>query len=54
MKWTDTNFRTPRTGERLLRVKFRNGQESRWEYVARQLRFSDTGHDFDIVAVSRA
>lgn len=52
--WRETHFRTPRTGEKPLRVKFRNGMESRFEYVARQLRFSDTGHEFDIVAVRRA
>jgi len=51
---TPTNFRKPKTGERLLRVKFRNGLESRWTYRADQLVWKDRGWDFDIVAVERA
>lgn len=46
-----TNFRKPRT-DRLLRVTFRNGVVSRWEYQAGQLRWDDSGHPFDIVAVA--
>lgn len=45
-----TDFRKPRTN-RLLRVKFRNGEVSRHEYQAAQLRWSDTGSPWDIVAV---
>jgi hypothetical protein len=48
---TPTNFRTPRT-DRLLRVTFRNGEVSRHEYVVSQLRWSDTGHDYDITHVA--
>jgi hypothetical protein len=47
---TPTNFRKPRTGERKLRVRFRNGQVSRWTYRADQMRWTDTGDDYDIVA----
>lgn len=45
-----TNFRKPRT-ERLLRVRFRNGETSRWQYTAAQLRWTDSGSPFDIIAV---
>lgn len=45
-----TNFRKPRTN-RLLRVQFRNGHVSRIEYTADQLRWTDTGSDWDIVGV---
>ena len=51
---TPTQFRRPRTGDKPLRVQFRNGQLSKREYTAAQLRWTDTGHDFDIVAVERA
>lgn len=54
MNWIETHFRKPRTGEHKLRVRFRNGMESKHEYTAAQLRWSDTGHDFDVVAVTRA
>ncbi len=54
MTWHDTHFRKPRTGERLLKVMFRNGQESRHEYVAAQLRWTDSGSDWDILKVARA
>lgn len=45
-----TNFRKPRTN-RLLRVRFRNGEVSRHEYLASQIRWSDTGSAWDVVAV---
>lgn len=51
---TPTKFRQPRTGDRLLRVQFRNGLVSRWTYTAKQLRWSETGGDFDIIGVERA
>jgi hypothetical protein len=51
---TPTNGRKPRTGEMLLRVQFRNGQESRHEYTAAQLRWSDTGDDWDVIAVEKS
>lgn len=50
---TRTNFRKPKTGERLLRVRFRNGMVSRFEYVAAALRWTDTGSDWDILEVER-
>jgi hypothetical protein len=51
---TPTHFRKPRTGERMLRVQFRNGLVSRHTYTADQLCWQDRGWDFDIVAVERA
>jgi hypothetical protein len=46
-----TNFRKPRTGEHKLRVQYRCGWISKWDYTADKLRWTDTNHDFDIVAV---
>lgn len=51
---TPTNGRMPRTGEKDLRVMFRNGSVSKHTYRAAQLRWTVTGGDFDIVAVERA
>ena len=51
---TPTNGRKPRTGEKLLRVQFRNGLVSRHTYTAAQLRWTDTGDDWDVIAVGRA
>lgn len=48
-----TRGRTPRTEERKLWVQFRNGRVSRFEYTARQLRWSQTGDDWDVIAVER-
>jgi hypothetical protein len=45
-----TAFRRPRT-DRLLRVQFRNGEVSRHEYLARQLRWTDSGSPWDVIAV---
>ena len=49
-----TNFRKPRTGDKKLRVQWRNGQTSIHTYTAAQLRWSDSGHEFDVVAVEYA
>lgn len=51
---TPTNGRKPRTGEMKLRVKYRNGWVSKWEFVASQLRWTDTGDDWDVIEVERA
>lgn len=51
---TPTNGRKPRTGERQLRVRFRNGQLSFHTYTASQLRWTNTGSDWDIIEVGRA
>jgi hypothetical protein len=51
---TPTKWRRPRTGDSLLRVQFRNGRLSIHAYQARQLRWSNTGDEWDIVAVERA
>jgi hypothetical protein len=50
---TPTKFRKPRT-DAALRVQFRNGLVSRFEYTAAQLRWTDTGSPFDVVACERA
>lgn len=53
--FTLTNGRKPRTGEKKLRVQFRGGWiDERNEYVAGQLRWTETGSDWDIVAVKKA
>lgn len=46
--------RKPRTGEAKLRVTFRNGLVSKWEYPAAALRWTHSGCDWDVVAVERA
>jgi hypothetical protein len=48
-----TDFRRPRT-DRLLRVMFRNGEVSRQEYTAAQLRWTNTGSDWDVMAAEYA
>jgi hypothetical protein len=50
---TPTKGRKPRTGDKLLRVQFRNGQVSRHEYTAAQLRWTETGDGWDVVGVRR-
>jgi hypothetical protein len=35
-------------------VRFRNGVESRHSYVAAQLRWNDSGSDWDVIEVARA
>lgn len=53
--FTLTKGRTPRTGEKPLRVQFRNGYvDTKHTYTAKQLRWNDTGHGWDVVAVRRA
>ena len=50
-----TKGRTPRTGEAPLRVQFRNGYiDDKHAYTAKQLRWTDTGDSWDVVAVKRA
>jgi hypothetical protein len=53
--WVETHGRKPRTGERPLLVRYRNGLESKHTYTVRQIaRWSHTGDDWDIMAVARA
>jgi hypothetical protein len=54
MTWVETNFRKPRTGDKPLRVMWRNGEESKHSYTADQLVWKDRGWDFDILKVRRA
>lgn len=54
MTWTATNGRKPRTGDKALWIKFRNGQESKRPYVAAQLVWADRGWDYDVTHVRRA
>jgi hypothetical protein len=49
-----TKGRTPRTGGQKLFVQFRNGWVDKHEYTVEQLRWTDTGHAWDVVAVCRA
>lgn len=50
-----TRGQTPLTGEAKLRVQFRCGFiDRKHEYSAGQLRWDDTGDDWDVVAVQRA
>ena len=52
MTWTpNTGFR-PDTGDKKLRVKFRNGQVSKHTYSAKQLNWQDRGEPFDIIELS--
>lgn len=53
MKWVETKGRVPRTGDKPLRVKYRNGLESKESYTARQLRWTQVGDDWDVIAVCR-
>lgn len=53
MKWTPSQFRKPRTGDKPLMVEFRNGVIG-GPYTSSQIRWSDSGHDFDVVKVARA
>ncbi len=53
--FTLTKGRTPRTGEKPLRVQFANSYvDEKWTYRAAQLRWDHTGSDWDIIAVKRA
>lgn len=45
-----TNFKEPKT-EKELRVKYRNGQIDDRPRTASQMRWDDTGSDWDIVEV---
>lgn len=50
-----TNGRKPRTGEARLIVQFRGGYiDEKHTYKADDLRWTDTGDSFDIIAVKRA
>jgi hypothetical protein len=51
---TPTNGRKPRTGDKLLRVQFRNERVSIHTYTAAQLRWTNSGDDWDVIAVERA
>jgi len=44
-----TGGRKPRTGDRELRVKYRNGLVDNFPRKASQMRWTDTGYDWDIV-----
>lgn len=52
--FTETKGRIPKTGDAALTVMFRCGYiDYRNTYVAKQLRWSDTGGKWDVVAVKR-
>jgi len=48
-KWHPTQWKPPRTGEKQLRVIFRNGEVSKHTYSAKQLNWQDRGEPFDII-----
>jgi hypothetical protein len=53
--FTPTKGRKPRTGEKRLIVQFRCGMiDEKHEYTAAQIRWSDTGDSFDVIAVKLA
>jgi hypothetical protein len=54
MKWVETQGKRPRTADRLLHVRFRNGEVSKQPYRADQMRWSQSGDPWDVVAVARA
>jgi hypothetical protein len=55
MKWVETNGRKPRSGDKPLLIKFRNGLESKVAYRADQIaRWWHDGSDWDVIAVRRA
>lgn len=45
-EWQPTNWRPPTADK--VRVKFRNGDESKWEYAPKQLDWRDRGEPFDV------
>lgn len=45
---TPTNWKPPRTGDKHLRVRWREGTTSKWTYTAKQLNWSDRGDPLDI------
>lgn len=53
MTWHPTNHRPPRTGDKPLRVMFRNGIVSKEALPASKWNWSDRDYDWDIVAVRR-
>lgn len=53
LRWHDTNGKRPRTGDKLLHVRFRNGLESKQPYRADQMKFAQVGSDWDVMAVAR-
>jgi hypothetical protein len=54
MKWIETQGKRPRTGDKPLHIKFRNGLESKVTYTAGQLRFTQVGDPWDVTHVARA
>jgi hypothetical protein len=54
MKWVATEGRKPRTGDKLLHLKFRNGLESKQPYqVDKIARWTHVGDPWDVIAVAR-
>lgn len=54
MNWIESHGHRPNTRDRLLNLKFRNGEQSRFPYLASRIRWTDTGDDWDVVAYARA
>jgi hypothetical protein len=56
MKWVETKGRRPKTGDKLLHLRFRNGLESKQPYRANMIRweYSDNNDPWDVTHVARA
>lgn len=50
MSFQPTNWKPPRTGEKQLRVRWRDGSTSKWTYTAKQLNWTDRGDPLDVIA----
>jgi len=54
MKWVETKGRRPKTGDKLLHLRFRNGLESKQPYRADMIaRWTHIGDPWDVMAVAR-
>ena len=49
MSWKPTTWRPPRTGDTPLRVRFRNGDQSKDALPAAKWNWADRQYDWDIV-----
>ena len=46
--WQPTNWRPPRAEK--VKVRWREGTESKWDYPPKALNWTDRGEPFDIIA----
>ena len=50
MTWIENTGRAPRTSDALLQLRWKSGNVSAHHYTASQVRWSQTGHEFDVAA----